>query len=84
MDRRLQAAGGLPLLVWLQLQPATAIQRLRARGAARDLAKVTDLAAFTAALDVAEPAGPHLTVDGESPTDDVVRSVLAALAGPPA
>ena len=84
LDRRLRAAGGSPLLVWLQLQPATAVRRLRARGAARDLAKVTDLAAFTAALDVAEPAGPHLTVDGESPTDDVVRSVLAALAGPPA
>jgi predicted kinase len=84
MDRRLRAAGGSPLLVWLQLQPATAVQRLRARGAARDLEKVTDPAAFTAALDVAEPAGPHLTVDGESPTDDVVRVVLAALAGLPA
>ena len=84
MDRRLQAAGGLPLLVWLQLQPATAIQRLRARGAARDLAKMTDPAAFVAALDVAEPAGPHLTLDGESPIDVVVRSALAALAEHPA
>jgi predicted kinase len=84
LDRRLRAAGGSPLLVWLQLRPATAVQRLRARGAARDVAKVTDPAAFTAALDVAEPAGPHLTVDGERPTEDVVRSVLAALAEPPA
>lgn len=84
LDRRLRAAGGAPLLVWVQLQPRTAVHRLRSRGAPRDLAKVTDPAAFTAALDVAEPAGPHLKVDGESPTDDVVRGVLAALAELPA
>ena len=48
LDRRLRAAGGSPLLVWLRLQPATAVQRLRARGAARDLAKVADPAAFAA------------------------------------
>jgi predicted kinase len=83
LDRRLRAAGGSPLLVWLRLQPATMVQRLRARGAARDLAKAADTAAFMAALDVAEPVGPHLTVDGESPTDDLVRTVLAALAAPP-
>ncbi len=44
---------------------------------------MTDPAAFTAALDVAEPAGPHVRVNGEGSTDDVVRSVLAALAEPP-
>jgi predicted kinase len=84
LDRRFRVAGGTPLLVWLQLRPATAMQRLRARGAARDLAKVADPAAFLAGLDLIEPAGPHLTVDGESPTDDVVRGVLAALAEHPA
>jgi hypothetical protein len=45
---------------------------------------VTDPAAFTAALDTSEPVGPHFTVDGEGPTDDVVQTVLAALAVPPA
>jgi predicted kinase len=84
LDRRLRGAGGSPLLVWLQLPPATAVERLRARGAVRDLAKVSDAGAFAAALDVAEPAGPHLTVDGESPTGDVVNTVLAALADLPA
>jgi len=79
LDRRLRAAGGTPLLVWLQLRPTTAIQRLCARGAARDLAKVADPAAFIAGLNLAEPAGPHVTVNGESPTDDIVRKVLAAL-----
>jgi predicted kinase len=84
LDGRLRAAGGSPLLVWLRLRPATLLQRLLARGAARDTAKVSDPAAFTAALDTSEPVGPHLTVDGESPTDDAVRTVLAALAEPPA
>jgi predicted kinase len=84
LDRRLRAAGGVPLLVWLHVQPATAVQRLRVRGAARDLAKVTDPAGFAAASDLAEPAGPYLGVDGESPTHDVVRRVLAALAELPA
>ena len=84
LERRLRAAGGSPLLVWLRLEPATAIYRLRARGASRDTAKVTDPAAFVGALDTSEPVGPHFSVDGESPTDDVVQTVLAALAVPPA
>jgi predicted kinase len=79
LEARLRAAGGSPLLVWLRLDPATVVDRLRDRGAARDTAKATDLAEFTASLDLSEPAGPHLTVDGERPTDDVVRTVLAAL-----
>jgi predicted kinase len=81
---RLRAAGGSPLLVWLRLEPATVVRRLRARGASRDTAKVADPAAFTAGLDTSEPVGPHVTADAESPTDDVVRTILAALAEPPA
>lgn len=80
LDLRLRAAGGTPLLVWLQLRPGTAMQRLQARGAARDLAKLADPTAFLARLDLVEPVGPHVTVDGERPTDDVVGAILAALA----
>ncbi len=83
MDGRLRAAGGLSLLVWLRLEPAMVVRRLRARDASRDTAKVADSAAFTAALDISEPVGPHLTVNGERPTDDVVRTVIAALTEPP-
>jgi predicted kinase len=80
LDRRLRASGGAPLLVWLRLRPATAVQRLVVRGAARDLAKLADPAAFIAGLDLEEPAGPHVTVDAEGPTDDVVGRVLTGLA----
>jgi AAA domain len=80
LDLRLRAAGGTPLLVWLQLRPATAVRRLRARGATRDLAKTADPAAFLAGLDLAEPVGAHVTVDGESPTGDVVSRILTELA----
>lgn len=83
LDGRLRAAGGSPLLVWLRLEPTTALRRLRARGAARDLAKATHPGSFLAGLDVAEPAGPHLAVDGGRPTEEVVRSVLAVIGGPP-
>ncbi len=79
LDRRLRQAGGAPLLVWLHLRPEAALRRLRARGEARDLAKTGDLASVPAGLDAAAPAGPHLAVDGERPTGEIVESVLAAL-----
>jgi predicted kinase len=81
LDRRLRAAGGSPTLVWLRLDPATVVQRLRARGAERDVAKLADVAAFLSDLDVAAPAVPHRAVDAAGSTEDVVRGVLAALAG---
>lgn len=79
LDGRLRAAGGSPLLVWLRLEAQVAAERLRRRGAPRDLAKLDDLEAFTRGLDGAEPVGPHLVLSGESPTQDAVRAVLAAL-----
>ena len=60
---RLRAAGGVPVLVWLRLDAAAVVERLRARGEDRDEAKLADVAAFTTALDVAEPAVPHVAVD---------------------
>lgn len=80
LERRLRAAGGAPLLVWLQLEPAAVVRRLHARGAARDLVKLADPAAFVAGLLDAEPVGPHLVVDAERPPGDIVLDVLSALA----
>jgi shikimate kinase len=87
LEHRLRSAGGSPVMVWLRLDPETAVQRLRTRGADRDLAKLSDEAAFVEALDSSEPAGPHLAVDADGPTDQMVDAildaVLAALTPPP-
>jgi predicted kinase len=81
LDRRLRAAGGSPTLVWLRLDPATVVQRLRERGAGRDVAKLADVTAFVSALDLSEPVAPHVGVDAGGSPEAVVRDVLAALAG---
>lgn len=81
LEGRLRAAGGAPTLVWLRLDPAIVVARLRARGAARDVAKLADVGAFTSSLDATAPTVPHVAVDAGGSTEDVVRHVLAALAG---
>jgi predicted kinase len=83
LDARLRAAGGSPLLVWLQLEPAAVVSRLRARGAERDLAKLADPSSFLAALDHAAPAGPHLVVNAEATPVDIAQEILAAVATTP-
>jgi predicted kinase len=79
LDRRLRAAGGTPLLVWLHVEPAAVVRRLQSRGAARDLSKLADPSSFLARLDEGAPAGPHLAVDAESDTSDIVEEILSAL-----
>jgi predicted kinase len=81
LDERLRAAGGSPLLVWLRLDAAVVVQRLRARGEDRDAAKLANPSAFTSALDVAEPAVPHVAINAGGSTEDILRDILAALAG---
>jgi predicted kinase len=76
LEVRLRAAGGFPLLVWLRVEPEVIVARLRVRGEERDTAKLTDVAAFVRALDVSEPAGPHLAVAAGGATEDTVRDVL--------
>jgi predicted kinase len=78
---RLVAAGGAPLLVWLRLQPAEALRRLRERGAARDAAKLADETAYLAAAAAAgdPPLVPHLGLDATRPPGDLARAVLDAL-----
>ena len=73
---RLRAAGGSPLLVWLRVDPAVVVQRLRVRGEPRDAAKLTDVTAFIQALDVAGPAVPHVAVDAGGSVEDTVRDVI--------
>lgn len=79
LAQRLQAAGGAPVLVWLRLDPADVVARLRARAAGRDAEKLADPAAFIRTLDLAAPLVPHLAVDAAAPVAEVVGDVLAAL-----
>ena len=79
---RLVAAGGRPLLVWLGLEPAEVLRRLRERGAARDAEKLADEAAYLAglgAIECAPPVVPHLALDASQPPESLVRAVLDAL-----
>jgi predicted kinase len=80
LERRLRVAGGAPLLVWLQLDPAAVVRRLQARGAPRDLIKLADPAAFVAGLREGQPVGPHLVVDAARSPEAIVTDVLSALA----
>ncbi|GAB3689435.1 AAA family ATPase [Angustibacter aerolatus] len=79
---RLAAAGGAPLLVWLRLDRAEVLRRLRARGAARDAAKLLDEGAYLEALAAREagpPAVPHLELDATRRAADLAAAVRAAL-----
>ena len=78
---RLMAAGGTPLLVWLRLEPAEVLRRLRERDAPRDAAKLTDEAAYLARLATAcvPPDIPHFALDATRPPDVLARAVLDAL-----
>ena len=78
---RLTAAGGTVLLVWLPLEPAGVLRRLRERDAPRDAAKLTDETAYLARLATrcVPPGIPHLALDATRPPDLLARAVLDAL-----
>ena len=78
---RLMAASGTPVLVWLRLEPAEVLRRLRERAAPRDAPKLTDEAAYLARLATActPPVVPHHALDATRPPDVLARAVLDAL-----
>ena len=78
---RLVAAGGTPLLVWLRLEPAEVLRRLRKRAAPRDAAKLTDEAAYLerTAADYHPPVVRHLALDATWPPEALARAVIEAV-----
>jgi predicted kinase len=79
---RLVAAGGAPMLVWLRLEPAEMVRRLRERAADRDVAKLVDEVAYlsgAAATACQAPAVPHLALDATLHPSELTRAVLGAL-----
>jgi predicted kinase len=81
---RLVAAGGAPLLVWLSLEPAEIVRRLRERAAARDQAKLLDRSPSLDKLArlAAAPSVPHLPVPADLPPDVLLGRVLEAVDTP--
>lgn len=79
LERRLEAAGGVPVLVWLQLEPHQLLARMRARAALRDVDKLRDEAGLLARLDLDPPVGPHLRLDAAAPAEDLAELVSARL-----
>jgi predicted kinase len=78
---RLAAAGGVPLLVWLSLEPHLILRRMQARGAARDQSKLASGSTYRAALAWAAstPSAPHLALRADQPPDVLVRRILEAV-----
>ncbi len=78
---RFVRAGGTPLLVWLSLEPTRILDRLHARGALRDQAKVASGSAYLAQLTRAasRPSVPHLALPAQETPEVLVRQVLRAL-----
>ena len=78
LQRRMQEAGGSAVMVWLCIPADDVRARVERRGAERDLAKLRP--DWTAGLDLAPPAVPHIAVDALPGPGEVARTVLSALA----
>jgi predicted kinase len=79
---RLVAAGGAPMLVWLRLEPAEMLRRLRERASDRDTAKLADEAAYlsgAAATACQAPVVAHLALDATLHPAELARTILHAL-----
>jgi predicted kinase len=78
LHRRLQAAGGVPSLVWLAIRGDVVAQRVSRRGAGRDLPKLTR-ADRLAGIDLAPPQVPHIRAEASRPPEMIAEDVLALL-----
>lgn len=74
---RLREAGGRPTLVWLRLPADELVRRLQARGAARDLGKLADPAAFATAGLLGPPVVEHVAVDATAGTEQQLDDIFS-------
>ena len=73
---RLESAGGQVTLLWLHLPRAELLERMRARSAGRDVAKLADPASYLAELQSAPPVGPHLALDARRPVSELAADAV--------
>ena len=79
VDRLHRAAGGAVTMIWLYLSREELLQRMRARGADRDAAKLSREQRFIDQLDLGPPVGPHIPIHAFGSVDQIVRSILTQL-----
>ncbi|WP_196804453.1 AAA family ATPase [Cellulomonas sp. URHD0024] len=79
---RLEAAGGRPTLVWLEISAAAVEDRIRRRGAGRDAPRLAREDGLTG-VDLAAPRVPHVRADAMQQPEALVDAVLARLLGGP-
>jgi predicted kinase len=78
-DRLHRAAGGAVTMIWLYLSREELLQRMRARGADRDAAKLSREQRFIDQLDLGPPVGPHIPIHAFGSIDQIVRSIVMQL-----
>lgn len=74
---RLTAAGGRPVLVWLQLPADELVHRLRARGADRDQGKLADPARFATDALLRPPMVEHIAVDATASAAQQLEDIFS-------
>jgi len=78
-DRLHRAAGGAVTMIWLYLSREELLQRMRARGADRDAAKLSREQRFIEQLDLGPPVGPHIPIHAFGSVDQIVHLILTQL-----
>jgi len=79
VDRLHRAAGVAVTMIWLYLSREELLQRMRARGADRDAAKLVKEKRFIDQLDLGPPIGPHIPIHVVGSVDQIVRSIVMQL-----
>jgi hypothetical protein len=79
VDRLHRAAGGAVTMIWLSLSREELLQRMRARGAERDKAKLNKEQRFIDQLDLGPPVGPHIAIHAVGPVEQIVGSIVMQL-----
>lgn len=79
-ESEIAAVGGRAVLGWLRLDAPELRRRISERGLSRDAAKLADLDAYLAGLDLEPPRAPHIVVDAAAAPEDQARHLRTALA----
>jgi predicted kinase len=74
-----RAAGGAVTMIWLYLSREELLQRMRARGAQRDEAKLNKEQQFIDQLNLKPPIGPHIPIHAVGSVEEIVRSIVVQL-----